>query len=193
MPLPEHPGNEPGYTRGGNQCTARSKQAGRRCRRPATPGTNVCTMHGSKTPRVQAAIARREVEAEAVELVHRYNLEPLTDPWNALAELGAEILAVHHTLSARIDTASDTMAGPTVAAWERALDRAAKFLLDFSKLELDDKRFMVSKIQTNQLAAGFQASCLEVFARIRNSEPLDDIEADLPNIIRRHLNPNEER
>lgn len=187
MPLPEHPGNEPDYDRGGNQCTARSKQAGRRCRRPATPGTNVCTIHGSKTPRVQAAIARREIEAEAVELVHRYDLEPLTDPWNALAELGAEILAVHHTLSTRIDTATDTMAGPTVAAWERALDRAAKFLLDFSKLELDDKRFMVSKIQTNQLAAAFQTSCLEVFARIRQGEPTDQIEADLPNIIRRHI------
>lgn len=30
------------------QCTAKSKQSGVRCRKPVTPGFNVCVMHGSR-------------------------------------------------------------------------------------------------------------------------------------------------
>lgn len=32
------------------QCTAKSKQSGQRCKRHATPGHNVCHIHGGKTP-----------------------------------------------------------------------------------------------------------------------------------------------
>lgn len=32
------------------RCTARSKRSGERCRRWATPGSNVCRMHGGRTP-----------------------------------------------------------------------------------------------------------------------------------------------
>jgi hypothetical protein len=33
------------------QCRARSKRSQERCRKPSTPGHNVCHIHGSKTPR----------------------------------------------------------------------------------------------------------------------------------------------
>lgn len=33
------------------QCTAKSKQSGKRCKRPVTPGRTVCYIHGGKTPR----------------------------------------------------------------------------------------------------------------------------------------------
>lgn len=32
------------------QCKAKSKQSGERCKRPATPGRDVCYIHGGKTP-----------------------------------------------------------------------------------------------------------------------------------------------
>ena len=31
------------------QCTAKSKQSGEQCKRRATPGRNVCAIHGGKT------------------------------------------------------------------------------------------------------------------------------------------------
>jgi len=34
---------------GGRQCTANSKQSGKRCRRAASPGKDVCPSHGSKS------------------------------------------------------------------------------------------------------------------------------------------------
>jgi galactokinase len=39
------------------QCTAKSKQQKRRCKRHATPGMKVCRMHGGKTPVGAAAAA----------------------------------------------------------------------------------------------------------------------------------------
>lgn len=33
------------------RCTGKSKQSGERCKRHATPGSDVCVMHGSKTPK----------------------------------------------------------------------------------------------------------------------------------------------
>jgi hypothetical protein len=36
-------------------CTARSKQTGKRCRRPAIPGGTVCFTHGGGAPQVRAA------------------------------------------------------------------------------------------------------------------------------------------
>ena len=41
------------------RCTARSKQAKRRCARAATPGTTICKNHGSANPQVKAKAALR--------------------------------------------------------------------------------------------------------------------------------------
>ena len=41
------------------RCTATSKQNQRRCRRAATPGTNVCANHGSRAPQVKQAAKLR--------------------------------------------------------------------------------------------------------------------------------------
>ena len=41
------------------RCTAMSKQNQRRCRRAATPGTNVCANHGSRAPQVKQAAKLR--------------------------------------------------------------------------------------------------------------------------------------
>jgi len=47
-----------------NQCTAKSKRSGDRCRAPAVRGKSVCRMHGGKstgprTPESKAALAAR--------------------------------------------------------------------------------------------------------------------------------------
>lgn len=51
-----------------SQCSAKSKRSGERCRKPATPGSPVCAMHGSKSPRAIVAAERRLAEKLAAEL-----------------------------------------------------------------------------------------------------------------------------
>ena len=43
----------------GQQCTAKSKRSGERCKRAAKPGGNVCHTHGGAAPQVEAANHRR--------------------------------------------------------------------------------------------------------------------------------------
>lgn len=60
---PKNPGPEHDHLHltfdGKPRCTARSKQAKRRCARAATPGTTVCKNHGSAAPQVRAAAQLR--------------------------------------------------------------------------------------------------------------------------------------
>src|SRR3990167_6278745 len=42
-----------------NQCTAKSKQSGQRCKRRPHPGARVCVIHGAGAPHVKAAAAGR--------------------------------------------------------------------------------------------------------------------------------------
>ena len=51
-----------------SQCSAKSKRSGERCRKPATPGSPVCAMHGSKSPRAIVAAERRLAEKLAADL-----------------------------------------------------------------------------------------------------------------------------
>ena len=44
------------------RCTAKSKQSQERCKRAATPGTNVCANHGSRAPQVKRKAALRLLE-----------------------------------------------------------------------------------------------------------------------------------
>lgn len=46
------------------QCTARSKQSGVRCKRRASPGHQVCVIHGSRSPQAMAK-ARERLDAMA--------------------------------------------------------------------------------------------------------------------------------
>ena len=55
---------------GENQCTARSKRTGQRCRRPSSLGSNVCRAHGSAAPQTRAKAQRRLAQASDV-LVQR--------------------------------------------------------------------------------------------------------------------------
>ncbi len=59
------------------QCTANSKQSGKRCGRRPIPGGFVCVMHGGKIPQVKAAAEQR----------HRDMLAEALDPNRALEEM----------------------------------------------------------------------------------------------------------
>jgi hypothetical protein len=68
------------------RCTAKSKQSGERCKRAAIPGGKVCSIHGGKIPRVQAAAQRRLDLAKAETAVKVYGIPVEVDPHEALLQ-----------------------------------------------------------------------------------------------------------
>ena len=70
-----------------SQCTAKSKQSGQRCKRPAIKGGTVCFVHGGGSPIVKAKIARDRLEAEARQAVELWGGKRDIHPAAALLEL----------------------------------------------------------------------------------------------------------
>lgn len=58
------------------QCTAKSKQSGVRCKRPAVIGGTVCSIHGGKARQVQAAAQRRRDQDAAEREAKALNIQP---------------------------------------------------------------------------------------------------------------------
>lgn len=92
---------------GMNQCTAKSKQSGKRCERAAMHGSNVCYMHGGKSLKGVASPSYKHGKYSTYmpeRLRERYQ-EAIADP--ALLELDHEIALVDSRLAdllQRVDT-----------------------------------------------------------------------------------------
>src|SRR6266566_4775886 len=81
----------------GRQCEGHissGPEAGRRCRRSASRGSNVCTSHGAGAGQVKAAAARCVAEAGALAAYERHSPNgsaPPVDVAGGLLELVAEV------------------------------------------------------------------------------------------------------
>ena len=123
-----------------------TNRAGARCRKRPEPGMRVCRMHGGATPNAKAGAAVRLLEAKVAGEVTKRGWEPLTDPLAAYADLTGEVWAFKELCREQLAALrtwdySDLKAAedikPIVAVYERALDRAAKALVDMMRLGLD--------------------------------------------------------
>ena len=68
------------------QCKAKSKQSGQRCRKPATPGLDVCSMHGGSTKKAKAKSQRAVQSAKATAIAQRIGLKIDVQPQQALLD-----------------------------------------------------------------------------------------------------------
>ena len=71
---------------GPRQCKAKSKQSGQRCRKPATPGLDVCAMHGGSTKKAKAKSQRAVQSAKAAAVAQRIGLKVDVQPQQALLD-----------------------------------------------------------------------------------------------------------
>lgn len=142
------------------QCTAKSKQSGKQCKRHAAPNQDKCAMHGAKTPNALAAAETRRVmgEAEAWLLEHIKDARPM----GSMREVYDELLAVAGTarvmrlvMEQRVSELSTTgyqgVTGEQVKAdvvlLERALDRSAKVMDLIARLNVDERRVRLAETQ----------------------------------------------
>lgn len=135
------------------RCAAQSKRSKERCRRWAAVGSTVCTKHGAGAPQVRAAAARRmtarAAQKDAAALLAFEGVAGVADPVGALAELAAEARAVKSALARRVNALADVRYTDTkgaeqlrseVALYERAMDRAGKFLEALARLGYEERR-----------------------------------------------------
>jgi hypothetical protein len=194
MPDPR-PGTEPmeptapSAARGTNrQCTA-TNRAGERCGRWAIRGGTVCANHGGKTPAVQAAATRRLAEREAAATLADVEVDPISNPLEALAEVAEEARAFQRFAAAKVAELSE-LAGygaqggeqlrAVVVLYERATDRAAKLLADWVRLGFDERMVAMHERQAD-LVERF------VLAVVADLDLTEDQEARVPDATVRHL------
>ncbi len=155
------------------RCTAHTRQSAGvdRCTNPRNLGATVCRMHGGGAPQVKRAAARRLAADKVRRSMADVEVREIDNPLAELRALTGEVIAwkdalASHVaylggaaLSADTDTAADLHAH--VALYERALDRAGKFLGEWVRLGIDamladlDMRFTVeqAKVWMRGLAA----------------------------------------
>ena len=149
------------------QCGARTRSGGS-CQRAPMAGATRCRLHGGASPQARRAAQVRTVEARAARLVPSTS-EPLSDPVGALLQLAGEVVGFKDWLGGRLaDLRDDQWVSRTklgaeqVSAWtsayERALDRAARLLVDLGKLGLEERQVQISQRTGEMLAQAVMAA-----------------------------------
>jgi hypothetical protein len=120
-------------------------------------------MHGAgRNTNARAVATRRLAERQALSSIADQIVEPVADPVKALADLAAESVALKSFLAGRVaelaslenvTEGNSEQIRAVVAAYERAMDRAGKFLGDWVKLGLDARAVEVSEREADALEA----------------------------------------
>lgn len=126
-------------------CGAKTR-SGKPCRQRPIRGGTRCRMHGGATPRALAKANRRVIEARIQGELAKREIEPITDPVAAYADLVGETWAFKELAREKITelrawTTTNVITGTDEAAailqvYERALDRAQRSLADMLRIGL---------------------------------------------------------
>ncbi|WP_427174475.1 hypothetical protein [Arthrobacter sp. 92] len=156
------------------KCSAR-RSNGEPCQRSPIAGGAVCGTHGGRAPQVKAAAARRKaaeaVQAEAQAILAHEGFAGVESPLEELSRLANEALAVKTASAARVNALTtisttsklgvDSLA-VEVALYERAMDRAGRFLDMLAKSGFEERRLRIDE----QTAGMFVTVMRNVLARL---------------------------
>jgi hypothetical protein len=137
-------------------CTAR-RSDGSPCRAWAMTGQVVCSTHGGRSPQAKAAAKRRGIDERARRLLaQRGGTERTGTVSEELAKAAREVVALKNVLAAEVDSMRslarvDKMGREEVravlSAYERALDRTVRSLVDISRLNIDERLVVLHEEQ----------------------------------------------
>ena len=163
------PRDLPDHTR----CTARTKASGgtARCGQPRMQGTTVCRMHGGSARQVRSAAGRRLAADKARRALDEIEVREVENPLDELRRLTGEVVAWKDALASHVAALEDRFRftddkgaeqlRAEVALYERALDRAGKFLELWARLGLDamlaQLRVRVTEAQAAAMSRGLDA------------------------------------
>ena len=176
------------------QCTAKSKRSGERCKAYPVRGAKVCNAHGGGAVQVRAAAARRlaaqKVQADVANAIAFESREGVRDPLAVLAQLADEALAMKEALAGRVNSlrsirysahgSGTEQLRAEVALYERAMDRAARFLDLLAKSGFEERRTKLAEDQGRAVAEVMRA----IFARLALTP---EQQALLPTVVPEEL------
>lgn len=155
------------------RCTATAKGTGERCRKPPTPGTNVCAKHGSSAGQVRRKAKQRVAEAKAARRLGG-SVEPVHDPIGELRLVIGRAKALEEALWSRLQ--DDDLDAPEVGAWTSALDRLARVLVDFERLGLEERAVALQEAQARVVAEVIRMVLGDLQGRIVQVLPEGDLD-----------------
>jgi hypothetical protein len=169
---------------------ARRQENGAPCRKSAGWGTDhkgigPCRLHGGNFKSVAVAAERKRAETEMRTVLSGLGVtRPVSNPLQALRELAGEVLAlkdalrgmVEHLGSLRYDGQAGEQVRGEMQLYERALDRAAKVLVDIGRLNIDERLVRISEEQGKLVFEALKAGLLA--AGIRERDPQYRVAAD---------------
>ena len=123
----------------------------RACIKWPRKGAAVCQKHGGEAKQIVAAAERRVVEQRLnaeIQTMLGGPIEPISDPYTKMAEVAGKISRTLDFLQEKVEALDDLRSyggqqGEQIdvvfAAFERALDRTERTLVNMSRLDLDAK------------------------------------------------------
>lgn len=175
------------------RCRATNRR-GSQCGRTAPLGSRVCSFHGAKSPQAKRKAAERVAEQADQAVYARYapDASPLEDPIGALLGVAGEITGFKDFVGARVaelraegwryrGEAAEQLRSE-VAVYERSLDRAARVLIDISKLGLEERRVQIYESQGQMFATVLN----RIFVRLElSAEQRELVPVVVPEELRR--------
>lgn len=136
------------------------------CRKPVSPGTTRCNLHGGKSPRAQAKAARDQLEAQVDKAIAKLDIAPVEDPLTELSKLAGRVLAWEESMrghvdklrSLRYESANGEAIRGEILLFERAMDRCAMVLGLIAKLNIDDRLARITERQAEMLESALFAA-----------------------------------
>lgn len=167
------PKQEPaGELSGGHpRCGARKRGSSGYCGQAAGwgtshPGIGHCKLHGGSTPNQKTKADLDKLDKTARTLLNRMELVPLDDPIGQLQKLAAEVVAFQAILGDKVemlrtwtydDISDKEEVRAVILAYERAMDRTGKLLVDMARLNIEERLAKVTEAQAQQLITIFVA------------------------------------
>jgi hypothetical protein len=156
------------------RCTGQRSDGTGRCDNWAIRGGHVCQAHGGGSPQARRGALERLLAEQALKLIPDPDQRAqIRDPVGALFEAAEEAQAVKDTLAVlvnelkaigyrggmqfdddgRLMGVGTEQTRAEFVAYERALERYVKILVDIARLDLDTRRLRVEEWQRQQIAA----------------------------------------
>lgn len=158
------------------RCTATSTTTGNQCAKWAIQGGTVCERHGGGSPIVRAAAQRRLLATKAQAATAKWQLPPIDNPLQALAELAGEIKGWSDHIRTKLDDYEGRYAlhgydadgkeyeqlRALVDLYTRLLDQQRKVLDTFGRQKIDERLAAIREGQKALIVQVFVAVFEEI-------------------------------
>jgi hypothetical protein len=144
------------------RCGAKLRGKDATCRKWARKGGRRCQLHGGNTPRAERAATLRLAEHSIRASLAEQGVEIIGDPVTTFQRIASEVVAFKDFAAAHVARLGERLTGydehdaeylrAMVTLYERALDRAGKFLHDWIRLDLDARLVAVTEQQAQIVA-----------------------------------------